>query len=478
MKVFVRPHRPDDVPFVSLGIALLFAIFAARPVFAADPLTLDEAYARAKKRSSEIKALEERIVEAEINVARAWALIKPQWNASFSYTHTEPRPPPYEFPALPDFANEDFRTACGADPVDLGDCIPAIIDVLEATGESDPLRFDFAREDTALFNTNVTWTIFNGRSIPLIKNAYDTVTLEKDRVAGDVRDLLLGVARAYYGAAATKQAIAAAERADQRAKHELAIAAQKQELGESVKSQLVAAQIAARQAAIDVKRAENAHAQALVLVALLTRSEGEVEVVSPPEPLRPEGDVLELTARALEKREDVHVAELAIVLADRTHDEAWWQFSPTLSVFGGYRWSNVAGISGQHEQWSVGLIAAAQLYDGGLRYEALRSADSRIRAASHALESARARVKSEVTRAVLRVDASAMSIERANDAVLLAKERQKLVASQYEVGAMRGLELAEANDAVLDAEIAIIRARMERALAVLELQRAVGAFTP
>lgn len=447
------------------------------PAVASEPLTLEEAYSRAKTRSSELKILDERIVEAEINVARAWSLLKPQWNASFSYTHTEPRPPPYEFPALPDFSDEAFQQAC-AEPIDIGACIPAIIGVLRDSSEQDPLRFDFAREDTALFNTNVTWTIFNGRSIPLIKNAYDTVSLEKERAAGDVRDLLLGVARAYYAAAATQQAIAAAHRADERAKHELAIAAQKGELGENVRSQRVAAEIAARQAAIDVKRAENAHAQAIAAVALLTRSEGEVEVTSPPEPLRPEGDLLELTAKALAAREDVHVAETAIVLADRTHDEAWWQFSPTLSVFGGYRWSNVAGISGQNEQWSVGLVAAAQLYDGGLRYEALRSAESKMRTATHALESARARVKSEVQRAVLRVDAAALSIERANDAVLLAKERQNVVASQYEVGALRGVELAEANDAVLDAEIAIIRARMERALAVLELQRAVGAFAP
>ena len=46
------------------------------------------------------------------------------------------------------------------------------------------------------------------------------------------------------------------------------------------------------------------------------------------------------------------------------------------------------------------------------------------------------------------------------------------------MGAIRPLEVTEASDAVRDAELALIRARMERALAVLELQHALGVFDP
>ena len=46
------------------------------------------------------------------------------------------------------------------------------------------------------------------------------------------------------------------------------------------------------------------------------------------------------------------------------------------------------------------------------------------------------------------------------------------------MGAIRAVELTEANDRVLDAEFALIRAQMDRSISVLELRRAVGLFDP
>lgn len=500
----MHPYRTDDVPGLSgsarrsrvirsraqrvaglLTIVLLLiplsALVAPAIARGAEVLTLEDAYARARARSSELKLLEEKIVEAEINVARAWSLLKPVWNASFSYVHTEPQPPPIDFPPLPDFRTESIRDNCVQNPSNqqFTDCFNGVLEVLGATANAPPITLDFARDDTVLAETRITWNIFNGRAIPLIKNAYDAVDLERVRSSTTLYDLLLGVARAYYAALATQQAIGAAKRAQERADEELAIAQQKAELGETIGSQRRAAEIAARQAATDVRRAENAHQQALSAIALLTRSEGTAfDVAAPPVPLRPEGDAEALKSKARSLREELRSAELAITIAERGEQEAWWKFAPTLSVFGGYRWSNVAGISGQKEQWSVGLVAAAQLYDGGLRYRDLEEAQSRLRSAQLLAESTRSRVDNEVERALMRLDAAAMNIERAEDAVSLAKEKRALVQSQFDVGAMRGVELREANDAVLNSELAVIRARRDEAIAILELQRSVGAFAP
>lgn len=486
------PYRTDDVPALrapirrSRGLARRVAglltvvplLIAPAIAKSAEVLTLDEAYDRAKARSSELELLKEKIIEAEINVARAWALLKPVWNASFSYVHTEPQPPPIDFPPLPDFRTDTIRDNCirNANNQQFTECLNGVLDVLRTTAESPPITLDFARDDTVLAETRITWNIFNGRAIPLIKNAYDAVELERVRSSGTLYDVLLGVARAYYAALATQQAIGAATRAQERADEELVIAKQRAELGETMRSQLHAAEIAARQAATDVRRAENAHQQAISAIALLTRSEGAFDVAPPPVPLRPEGDAEALKSKARSMREDLRSAELAITIAERGEQEAWWKFAPTLSVFGGYRWSNVAGISGQKEQWSVGLVAAAQLYDGGLRYRDLEEAQSRLRSARLLAESTRARVDNEVDRALLRLEAAAMNIERASDAVSLAKEKRSLVQSQFDVGAMRGVELREANDAVFNSELNVIRARRDEAIAVLELQRSVGAF--
>lgn len=485
------PYRTDDVPSAQrvgrvliLLIALIAPLIAPTRAAAADPvetLTLDEAYARTKSRSSELKALDERIAEAEINVARAWALFKPVWNANFTYTHSWPRPPPLSFPSLPDFNTDAINNNCLDMPTQQQfiDCIAGLGAAIRGSNGKPPIILDFAREDTELFDTRVTWNVFNGRAIPTLKNAYDSVDLEKERTQSTELDLMMTVARTYYSALATQQAIAAAGRARDRAIEELAVVKRKAELGEGVHAQLVAAEIGARQASTDVRRASNAHAQALSAIALLTRSDAPFEVVAPPElPVRPEGDADTLKTNARTTREELRAAELAVVLAQRTEDEAWWRFAPSLSVFGGYRWSNVAGLSGQNEQWSVGVLATALLYDGGLRYQDIKSSQSRIRIAAEALDATRAKIDNDVDRALLRLEAAGMAIERANDAVLLAKEKREVTQRQYDVGAMRSIELKEANDAVLDSEIAVIRARMEEAVAILELQRAVGVYSP
>jgi OMF family outer membrane factor len=293
-----------------------------------------------------------------------------------------------------------------------------------------------------------------------------------------ILDFLLGVARAYYAAAATQQAVGVADRALGRARDELAITETQAAVGENLRARLVAARIAVSQAETAIKRAANAHEQSLIALAVLTRSPERPDVVTPTAPIRPTGDRDALTKMAMEHREELRAAIASVTIADRSRDEVWWRFAPTLSLFGGYRYSNVQGISGQNEQWSLGLNASLLLYDGGLRYQDLAEAESHLRIAEAALQGLHARIESEVEQAILRVDAADMAIDHARDDVLLTHERMKLAHAEHEAGALRVIELKAASDAALDAELGMIQAEMNRALATLELQRAIGAFAP
>jgi outer membrane protein TolC len=442
-------------------------------------ITLEDAYRRARARSEVVHESNARITEAEINVDRAWSLIKPQLSASYTFTHVEPKPPILEIPAIPDFARAGVGAAC-ANGISFTDpsCLNAISKALVDASNAPPQRFDFFRENTSLVNATLSWNVLNGRALPLIENAYDNVAVEEDRASTAVLDLLLAVARAYYGAAATKDGIQAAQRARERAKRQLDIVEKQSEIGESFGSRLRTAKIALAQAETEEKRANNAHAQALLVLKIIIRSIDIDDVAPPPRPMRPEGTLEVLKRKALELRQDYRAAETAVSIAERSEAEVWWRFAPTVGFFGAYRYSNVPGISGQKEQWSVGVNATMLLYDGGLRYQDLKEAESRSRQAEDALDAIRARLVGEVERTHLRLEAAGMNVERAKDGLSLAKERAELVRAQYEVGALRGFEMKEASDAVLDAELGAIQADLEASVAVLELQRAIGAFTP
>ncbi|MCC7386758.1 MAG: TolC family protein [Deltaproteobacteria bacterium] len=449
-------------------------------------LTLEEALGRARSLSKELKLARERIVIAEANLRRAWALLKPRWDASFTYTHTEPPPPPFEIPAMPDLRGAVGIPACQRtdpnDPASIADptaCTLSILGAIVDSGEQPPLSIDFLRPDAALFRTGVQWSIFNGRALPALANAQDTIDLEGDRFRAHERAFLLGVARAYYGAAAASDAVDVAVRGAERSKSRLAVSEQKAGVGELSSAVLRLERISARQAEIDLARAVVARRQALSALAYaIGDTEPITAVVPPPPPQAPEDSADVLAQRALDQRDDVRAARLGVAVAERAYAEVWWRFAPTISLFGNYRYTNVVGFGAGNDEWAVGVAASMLLYDGGLRYADLAEADSAIRSAHLSLERLEETVRQEISRAQLRLDAAALALDRAEEVLGLAEERSALTRTQYEAGAAREIELQEALDDVRTAEVGVVSARFERDVAILELQQAAGLFQP
>lgn len=457
--VEVVSHRSTDR-------GTLWALLAAHlgPV-----LTLDDAYRRAIERSPELRLLEQRIADAEVNVGRAWALLKPQLDATYTFTHSEPEPPEISFPNL---TSDDVVDNCkqGGDPV-------ACITALQASLE-DPLVLDLAQGDTHIAGSRITWSPLNGRAIPLIANAYDSVDAERDRSRAQRQQLLMSVARAYYSSAATRHVIDAARRAVERAQGQLGLVEARASVGDSASLAMRAAEGAAREAALDLLRAENAHRQSLLALWQLTASSDAPDVVDPPVPEVPNGDRAALIALARAHRRDLSAADRAVAIAERAKDDVLWRLAPVVGAFGAYRYSNVRGLGGQNSQWTLGVTATLQIYDGGLRYQDLRAADARIATAALTKQSLEARLEADVDRSLLALEGAELGIRRAEEGLALAESALLAAKAQFEVGAIRSVDLEEANDRVLDADVALIRARMERATAVLDLRFAVGLFDP
>lgn len=450
-------------------LALLLLLVPAGAAHAQAPLTLEGAYQRALTRSPEIQRFQQRIMEVEANVDRAWALIKPQISTSYTFTHLEPPPPEISFPNL---QSPDVVDNCrqGGDPV-------ACINALQASLD-DPIVLDLSQGDSHVVSSRIVWSPLNGRAIPAIKNAYEAVDAEQDRTDAQRRQILLAVARAYYAAAATKRTITAAERTVERTKTQLELIKTRAALGEGADLAVAAAESAAKEAVLNFARAKNAHRQALLGLWLVTYSDDRPEVLEPPTPQLPKGDRAALLSTARTHRPELSAAEKAVTIADRAKDEIWWRMAPVIGVFGGHRYSNVQGLSGQNSQWSVGLTATLTLYDGGLRYADLASAEARLQSALLSRRSLEHQIEGEVDRALLGVEGADLGVERAKEGLFLAEKTLDVSQAQYEVGTIRLIELKEATDRALDAEIVLIRARMDRAVAILELRAAVGLFDP
>lgn len=443
-------------------------------------LTLEDAYARARSRSVELLTARERIVQAELQVDRAWALLKPTLSASFTYRHTEPGTDPIEVPPI--FSLSNVSEACslgeGAMDFDLAACGAAVQAELRRVRETPSTVYEFP-QDTASFRATVRWDVFNGRSFPLLSNAQDGVELEGHRAKAEENRLMLNVARAYLGAVAAGDAVQVAERAEARARARVALAEERSKVGEQVPKILEVERLGLAQAAIDVRRAQNTVLQAKLALAFAIGDEAPPgALVRPPPPQLPAETFDELIAEARQSREDVRVAQVALTVADRARTDVWWRFAPTVALFASFRYSTLAGLADRHDSWSMGVNARWNLYDGGLRYADLAEAASNERIARATLERVERAVAQDVVRARLKLEAATVTVERAQAVRALTEARTSLARTQTEAGSARPLDLAEAEDAERDAEAAVISTTLERDAAVLELLSAVGRFTP
>jgi outer membrane protein TolC len=440
-----------------------------------EALTLEAAYARARRQSVELAIAEERIRIAALNVDRAWALLKPNLTANLGYSRLEPAP--QSFPDLrPLLEACGTRTATdGTQRVDAAACRAAL-----QSARTDGLpRQELVGQDTVTLRAQLTWNVLNGRALPLLSSARANVDVERLRRDQDEKRLLFQVARAFYAAVASQEAIEAATRAEARARARLELAGKRAEVGEQPALAHQIERLSVEQAELEVRRARHAAAQARAALAFVL---GDVEapavVVRPARPTPPvEADDV-LAAEAARVREDVRLSAAAVAIAENTLDDAWWKFAPTLGLFAGYRYSNVAGLSGQNGEWSFGANLVWQLYDGGVRYADLSEAHAQIRSARHAHARVLLALRQELERARARLEGARLGEARAALGEQLAKARQSLARTQAAAGTARPLEVLEADDLVRDAEQAVATATLEVDLAVLELEQAAGRFTP
>jgi outer membrane protein TolC len=292
------------------------------------------------------------------------------------------------------------------------------------------------------------------------------------------REILFGVAQAYYGAAGLKQVVKIQQR-------QLAIGLDRErdarvryEAGTTAKVALLRAEIDRARAEQDLKRAQNSLISAkLALAALLDRDDAAFEVEIPASPEVP-GAEARLEEAALRDRPDLRAAQEQVTVNEKNRDAVVARYLPTLGAFGRYVYSNAAGFGGQSTTWAVGLALNWNLLDGFLRESDLRENRARVREAQAAREAAEIRARLEVRQARLDLESALANREKAKEQAELARENQRLVDVNYRAGAATYLEVSDANAALLSAELSAVNEALSADLSALRLLRAAGAFDP
>ncbi len=465
-------------PGILLGLVLAQA--ASLPV-----LTLDDALHEAREHNPDVKVAEARLAQAKTVARKAWSNYLPQvaLGGSYTYNNVEAKigmPTGY---AVRKLCTTPEELAAGCTNPDLSKA-PSAEELAKLPGVGVPLfmvpvgfrEAVIQKQHQLGAQLSVSQTILAPALWPALQQAYLAEEYTALSVDSARREILFAIAQLYFGAAGAREAVAVQRKQlEANLAHE-ADAQRKVDVGVATKIVLLRAQIDRTKSEADLKRAENAYASARSALAALLDREPAFEV-TPPEEL-PLPDDLDALVAGVDRRPDLLAAETGVTLAQKGQTSTQLSYLPNLGVQAAVREANVAGFAGQTRTWFATLGLNWTLWDGGLREATLEEGAARQVEAEATLKSARLKAADEVRRARLDLDSARANRLKAEETVKLAREGRDLVEVGFKVGTSTYVEVADANTALVGAELGRIAETLNARLAVLKLAKAAGAFDP
>ena len=427
---------------------------AVVPADATGPvITLDEALQVAGERNLDLKALSAQLDQAGEITWKALSLYLPQVTVGASYTRQDEVHLPLAIPAGNPDASGAFSTFY-LDPV------------------------EFQRKDLLGVQANATQTLFSARLYFAIRGAKESQHAAVKSLENGRRQVLFGVARAYYAAASLKEALGVTGRLLEIAQRQEKDARVRYQAGAIAKVGFIRAQIDRARAEEDVKRSQAAYLSAKVALASLLDRDTAFEVAPPPQPSLPGGDLDGLVNQAIDTRPDIQAAHIQVHAAEESRNSVHSRLLPDIQLFGKYQWANQKGFNNQSSAWSGGVQLQWTIFDGLLLESDAREADAKIAEAAAREEGAKVGVRQEVSQALLDLESAQANAQKSKEQRDLAAENQRLVDVAFRAGTATAVEEADATAQLRNAEIQVTTDSLNAQLAALAVLNAVGSFNP
>jgi outer membrane protein len=440
-----------------IAAALLLA--AALPARAQGPLTLDDALAEASRTSADL-----RLAGADLSVARAdrtsaLSELLPRLDLSASFGRA-------------------FQGPTSARTVVIG----GFTQQIPAQPASDSEQYAASLQ---LRQTLFDWRTFHdlsasGWSARGTGQLYDDVVLS----------LSFEVTRRFYDLARAQRALGVLEQTATRSQELVDRADALFTAGRSPKSETYSARVNLQndRLAVDRQRVTVDRARTSLAQVLGRPMAEPIEVVPPvgleaprlPSESLPGVD--ELVALARERRPSIAAQRSFVEAAQAGVSSAQAGYLPTVSLQGGYTRSgqSLFGSEGVYGDPSRGYDASALLVLSWNIFEG-RATSARVARAEGTLERARANadrtdtdLAKEIADARTAVTALARQIALASENLGIAREALALATGRLEAGLASQLELRDANLKLTQAELTLLETRIDHAVAIAALARAVG----
>jgi len=414
-------------------------------------ITLNEAQNMALRNNPNLRNVGEVMYQADLLIYKAWAILLPNLSMDGSITRNNSETKM----SIPDFENID---------PDTGEMPMNEIIMQDLWGEK--------------FGFTANMTLFNARSIPLLKNAYDNQDGANFNGRHQKNDLLFAVAGAYYQVSSTKKMIEVAEDNLENAHEFLKLSQTRKTVGQATKIDVLRAETEVMNYEKELKNANDSLQLAKTGLSYLIGIKGEYDI-SEPEAVVPLDDSLEsLKQKALKDRLDLKVANLQKIMAERYRTEVWTQWIPVFDVTYNWSWASEEGFSGKNDSWRLIFGANWSLFDGGYRVADLFEKSSQMRIAKNQADQLSLDIREEVEKGKLAVLQQERNVEIAQKQLELAEETHNLVKRQYELGMASSLDVLDASTRLSNAKSGLILEQLRYDIDALQLNKSVGVYNP
>jgi outer membrane protein TolC len=459
---------------ILVGLLLLLAMpTAAR---AQRTIELDEALQIAHNNNRDLRAARARVAQAHTGVTTAWVALLPTVAAQGKYTHNYKEVTlnlAQELQPNIDLANVIKLGVPTNEQQPINDYINGVQAAIDA-GNKNPIIIQKGEQLDALINAAVPLIV--PYAYPALQAARRTE--EASRANFDVSDaqVLYATAQAYYACAGADELLEARIHAVVVAQKALDNARARLEAGVVNRVEVTRAElqlVRARQAQLE---AQDTQAQTYLALGTIMNMHQPVRVVATEKPLTGEEPVDTLTAQAMQLRPEFLALQKTIESNRLTVTSNWWRWAPVLSAFGNARAFNYAGFSGDQFSWAVGLQLDWTIYDGGLRDAQRKLAVAQREENEAKLDLLRDQVRDDVANADRALITRRSALQTARRSLQLSKETLDLVQVQHDAGTATQLDLLQAQDNLVAAEVALAQARFDLSLGGLQLERLSGSF--
>ena len=244
----------------------------------------------------------------------------------------------------------------------------------------------------------------------------------------------------------------------------------RERIGRSRESEVLAAQSQQAQAVSDLAAARGQERRAQAVLRFVT---GLEEDLSPAGLAMPSAQAAEPFLERARRRPDV-MARLRDIEAARTAvDIQRRQRWPSINLDGNYYLKRPVGVT-EHIRWDATLSASVPLYDGGAVSGQTAQAQARFGSAEQGLSLTLRTAERDVRQSHAALDSALSVVSALERALTLADANAKAQTADYRMSLVTNLDVISALNTALETRLRLDRARLQAALARVQLEVAAG----